>query len=91
MNSAGKNIRVKRRKKDPFIGRTERRRTFLWLMIIFVIALIFGSLAGIFRGCIESFYNYMDESYRPKDLDRKEYLQQKAKEQKAPHRRTSKQ
>jgi hypothetical protein len=40
-------------------------------MIIFVIVLIFGALSGIFRGCIEGFYNYMDESYRPKDLDRK--------------------
>lgn len=90
MNRTGKNIRVKRRKKDPFISRIERRRSFLRLMIIFVIVLIFGALSGIFRGCIESFYNYMDESYRPKDLDRKVYLEQKAKEENA-RRRTSKQ
>jgi MFS superfamily sulfate permease-like transporter len=91
MNRTGKNIRVKRREKDPFISRIERRRSFLRLMIIFVIVLIFGALSGIFRGCIEGFYNYMDESYRPKDLDRKQYLEQKAGEQKAPRRRTSKQ
>ena len=90
MNRTGKNIRVKRRKKDPFISRIERRRSFLRLMIIFVIVLIFGALSGIFRGCIEGFYNYMDESYSPKDLDRKVYLEQKAKEENA-RRRTSKQ
>jgi MFS superfamily sulfate permease-like transporter len=90
MDRAGNNIRVKRQKKGPFISRIERRRSFLWLMIIFVTALIFGALSGIFRGCIESFYHYMDENYRPKDLERKQYLEQKAEEQKAP-RRTSKQ
>ncbi len=69
-------------KKKRVISRRERRRSFLWLVIIFIVTLILGVLVTRFSGCVENFYSYVDKSYRPKDLDRKLYLEQKAEEQK---------
>jgi len=57
-------------KKKRFISHRDRRRSFLWLVIIVVVTLISGVLVTRFPGCVEKFYSYMDESYRPMDLDR---------------------
>ena len=57
-------------KKKHFISHRDRRRSFLWLVIIFTVTLILGVLVTRFPGCVEKFYSYRDESYRPMDLDR---------------------
>jgi hypothetical protein len=57
-------------KRKPFVSRRERRRSFLWLVIIVVIALILGALVAKIPSYVEKFYGYGDESYRPMDLDR---------------------
>lgn len=57
-------------KKKRVISRRERRRSFLWLVIIFIVTLILGVLVTRFPGCMENFYSYMDGSYHPMDLDR---------------------
>lgn len=69
-------------KKKRYISRRERRRSFLWFVIIVVVTLILGVLVARLPGCAEKFYRYKDESYRPMDLDRELYLEQKAEEQK---------
>lgn len=69
-------------KKKRVINYRERRRSFLWLVIILVVTLILGALVARTPSCVEKFYKYKDESYRPMDLDRELYLEQKAEEQK---------
>jgi hypothetical protein len=57
-------------KKKRFISHRDGRRSFLWLVIIVVVTLKSGALVTRLPGCLEKFYSYMDESYRPMDLDR---------------------
>jgi hypothetical protein len=57
-------------KKKRVISHRERRRLFLWLVIIVVVTLILGALVPKFSGYVKKFYSYSDESYRPMDLDR---------------------
>ncbi len=57
-------------KKKRVISHREKRRTFLWLVIIVVVTLILGVLVAKFPAYREKFYSYRDESYRPMDLDR---------------------
>jgi len=57
-------------KRKHFISHSERQRSLLWLVIIVVVALILGALVAKIPTYVEKFYGYMDESYRPMDLDR---------------------
>jgi len=67
-------------KKKRFVSRRERQRSLLWFVIIIMVALILGALVARMPSYVEKYYNYRDESYHPADLDRKLYLEQKAKE-----------
>ena len=57
-------------KKKRIISHRERRRSFLWFVIIVVVTLILGALVAKIPSYVEKFYGYGDESYRPMDLDR---------------------
>ena len=69
-------------KKKHFVSRRERRKSFLWLMIIVVVALALGALVVKMPAYVEKFYNYRDQGYYPKDLDKKLYLEEKIEQQK---------
>ena len=57
-------------KKKRVISHSERRKSFLWLVIIVVVALILGALVARIPSYMEKFYKYKYENYRPMDLDR---------------------
>jgi len=69
-------------KKKHFVSRRERRKSFLWLVIIAVVALALGALVAKMPAYVEKFYNYRDQGYYPKGLDKKLYLEEKIEQQK---------